>query len=125
MQHDILSLTNDGIMDNRTIIGSLSGKVIHLPDVNKAPMPSIASSGMVMNGKPFSGINMVTSPGQPDVRSCKRKFGLLIPATNTSMESELWSIICNNQGSGGLDGVGFHTVNIQTPKAQLKTEADL
>jgi len=112
-------------MDNRTIIGALSGKVIHLPDVNKAPMPSIASSGMVMNGKPFSGINMDTSPGQPDVRSFKRKFGLLIPATNTSMESELWSIICNNQGAGGLDGVGIHTVNIQTPKAQLKTEADL
>ncbi len=125
LPHDTLSLTNDGIMDNRTIIGALSGKVIHLPDVNKAPMPSIASSGMVIDGRPFSGINMVTSPGQPDVRSFKRKFGLLIPATNTSMESELWSIICNNQGSGGLDGVGIHTVNIQTPKTQLKTEADL
>ncbi len=107
------------------IIGCISGKTILLPEVNEAPMPSIAASGIVKDGKTLSGFSMNTTPGNPDTRSFKRKFGLLIPATNTSMEHELWSIIFNNQKSGGLAGVGIHTVNIQTPKAQLKTAADL
>lgn len=105
--------------------GMISGKPIYLPDVNKPPMPAIAASGIVKNGKPLPDFNLITTPGQPDVRSYKRKFGLLIPATNTSMEHELWSIIFNNQGAGGLDGIGIHTVNIQTPKTRLETEADL
>jgi maleate isomerase len=107
------------------IIGTISGKAIYLPEVNKPPMPSIAASGIVKNGKSLQDFKLVTTPGQPDVRSYKRKFGLLVPATNTSMEHELWSIIFNNQGAGGLDGAGIHTVNIQTPKTRLETEADL
>ncbi|HEV2860932.1 MAG TPA: hypothetical protein VGX48_08005 [Pyrinomonadaceae bacterium] len=63
------------------------------------------------------------SEGYPDVRSFRRKFGLVIPATNTSMENELWSIIFRNQGPGGLRGVGLHTANVITPK--LETAADL
>jgi maleate isomerase len=50
---------------------------------------------------------------------------LLIPATNTSMEHELWSIIINNHGPDELMGVGLHTTNVSTPKPQLKTEEDL
>jgi maleate isomerase len=107
------------------MVGKLSGKNIYLPQVNKAPMPSIAASGIVKNGMPLSDFELINTPGQPDVRSYKKKFGLLIPATNTSMEHELWSIIFNNQGAGGLDGVGIHTVNVQTPKARLETEDDL
>lgn len=107
------------------IIGTISGKPIYLPAVNQPPMPSISAPGVIKNGKPLPDFKLVTTPGQPDVRSYKRKFGLLIPATNTSMEHELWSIIFNNQGAGGLDGIGIHTVNIQTPKTRLETEEDL
>ncbi len=58
----------------------------------------------------------------PDVRSFKRKFGLIIPATNTSMEHELWTIICRNRA---LRGVGVHTSNVITPVPKLETETDL
>ena len=54
-----------------------------------------------------------------------RKFGLVIPATNTSMEHDLWRIIFNNQGINGLKGVGLHTANVVTPRPRLETEADL
>ena len=88
-------------------------------------MPSLAPPGIIHDGikaENFSPID--SSRGYPDVRSFKRKFGLLIPITNTSMEHELWSIILKNQGPNGLRGVGLHTANVLTPKPQLKTEKD-
>jgi maleate isomerase len=110
----------------RTIIGKLSGKKITIPDVNVPPMPSIAPPGVIRDGEKAETFGDIgSSRGYPDVRSFKRKFGLFIPATNTTMEHELWSIIFNNQGPGGLNGVGLHTANVLTPKPQLKTEADL
>lgn len=66
-----------------------------------------------------------STTGYPDVRSFRRKFGLIIPATNTSMEHELWSIIFANQGPHGLRGVGLHTANVITPRPRLATERDL
>jgi len=57
-------------------------------------MPSLAPPGVIHNGEKaesFGGIE--SSRGYPDVRSFKRTFGLFIPATNTSMEHELWSIM--------------------------------
>ncbi len=110
----------------QTIIGKLSGKKITIPDVNVPPMPSLAPPGVIHNGmkaEPFGEID--SSRGYPDVRSFRRKFGLLLPATNTSMEHELWSIVLNNQWPNGLKGVGLHTSNVVTPRPQLKTEADL
>jgi maleate isomerase len=108
------------------ITGQLSGKEIIIPEVNSPPMPSLAAPGVIHNGNPatsFGGID--SNRGYPDVRSFARKFALLIPATNTSMEHELWNIIFNNQGVGELAGVGLHTVNVVTPKPQLKTAEDL
>ena len=110
----------------QTIVGKLSGKKITIPNVNTPPMPSLAPPGVIHNGKKAEDFGEIdSSRGYPDVRSFKRKFGLLIPATNTSMEHELWSIIFRNQGPGGLKGVGIHTVNVLTTKPQLKTEEDL
>lgn len=109
-----------------TFIGILSGKSITLPDVNAPPMPSLAPPGVIHNGKPAEQFGTIdSSRSYPDVRSFRRKFGLLIPATNTSMEHELWSIIFKNQGIEGLQGIGLHTTNVLTPKPVLKTEADL
>ena len=110
----------------QTIVGKLSGKKITIPNVNTPPMPSLAPPGVIHNGKKAEDFGEIdSSRGYPDVKSFKRKFGLLIPATNTSMEHELWSIIFRNQGPGGLKGVGIHTVNVLTTKPQLKTEEDL
>ena len=111
---------------DQIIIGKLSGRTITIPNVNVAPMPSLAPPGVIHNGKKAEGFSSIDSSlGYPDVRSFKRKFGLLIPATNTSMEHELWSIIFKNQGPNGLHGVGLHTANVITPKPHLKTEEDL
>ncbi|HWS86847.1 MAG TPA: hypothetical protein VN282_07775 [Pyrinomonadaceae bacterium] len=110
----------------RTIIGKLSGKKIAIPDVDAPPMPALAPPGVVHDGKKAENFGEIdSSEGYPDVRSFRRKFGLVIPATNTSMEHELWSIIFRNQGPGGLRGVGLHTSNVMTPKPKLETEADL
>ncbi len=105
--------------------GALSGKELRIPDVNAAPMPAIAPPGVVHDGKPTDRVVIDPSRGHPDVRSATRKMGLLIPATNTSMEHELWSILVKNQGPGVLDGVGLHTANVMTPRPALRSEADL
>jgi len=110
----------------QTIIGKLSGKKITIPNVNIPPMPSLAPPGVIYNGEKAENFGEIDSSwGYPDVRSFQRKFGLFIPATNTSMEHELWSIIFKNQGPNGLTGVGLHTANVLTSKPQLKTEEDL
>jgi maleate isomerase len=110
----------------RTIIGKLSGKKITIPAVNAPPMPALAPPGVVHNGRKSESFGEVdSSRGYPDVRSFRRKFGLIIPATNTSMEHELWSIIFKNQGPHGLRGVGLHTANVITPTPKLETEEDL
>lgn len=111
---------------SRTIIGTLSGKKLAIPDVNVPPMPALAAPGIIQNGKKAERFGDIDpSRGYPDVRSFKRKFGLIIRATNTSMEHDLWSIIFKNQGPHGLRGVGLHTVNVITPKPTLETEEDL
>jgi maleate isomerase len=112
--------------NTHTIIGKLSGREIPLPDDNVPPMPALAAPGVIRNGKKAENFGEIdSSRGYPDVRSFRRKFGLIIPATNTSMEHELWSIIFKNQGPHGLRGVGLHTANVVTPKPTLETEDDL
>jgi maleate isomerase len=88
-------------------------------------MPALAEPGVILNGEKADGFAIDSSRGYPDVRSFRRKFGLLVPATNTSMEHELWSIIFNNQGPSGLEGIGLHTSNVLTPRPQLRTKEDL
>ena len=108
------------------ITGALSGKKIVIPNVNTPPMPDLGSTGVIINGQKAENFGSIDAAcGYPDVRSFKRKFGLFIPATNTSMEHELWSIIFSNRGPNGLCGVGLHTANVLTPKPQLKSKDDL
>lgn len=109
----------------QTLIGALSGKQLTIPNVNIPPMPSLAPPGVILNGEKAEFDELSTTEGYPDVRSFKRKFGLLIPATNTSMEHELWSIIFKNQGGSELAGVGLHTSGVSTPSPKLANAADL
>ncbi len=109
-----------------TIVGKLSGSEITIPNANIPPMPLLAPPGVIHNGRKAEHFGEIeSSRGYPDVRSFRRKFGLLIPATNTSTEHELWSIIFRNHGPNQLKGVGLHTANIMTPRPRLETEADL
>jgi maleate isomerase len=108
------------------VIGALSGKRFVVPDVNQVPMPAIAPPGVIYNGALAFGFGDIDGAlAHPDVLSFKRKFGLLIPATNTSMEYELWRILMNNSSPNALAGVGLHVANVNTPKPQLRNEADL
>lgn len=110
----------------QTIVGALSGKTITIPDVDVPPMPALAPPGVIHDGRKAESFGEIdSSRGYPDVRSFRRKFGLIIPATNTSMEHELWSIIGMNPGPRGLSGIGLHTANVVTPKPKLETVADL
>lgn len=116
-------LLRDG---RREMTGKLSGKKIVIPDVNAPPMPLFAPPSVVRDGRAADSFGLIDpARGYPDVRSFARKFGLLVPATNTSMEYDLWDIIFKNQGSNGLRGVGLHTSSIQTPRPKLETETDL
>lgn len=108
------------------LVGSLSGRAIRIPDRNPAPMPLLAEPGVIHNGAKAAGFGAIdASLGYPDARSFRRKFGLLIPATNTSMEHDLWSIVFRNRAPGRLAGVGLHTSNVSTPKPSFATAADL
>lgn len=91
-----------------------------MPELDRPPMPAIARPGVVYNGQPAAGFGEIgVDRGYPDVRSFRRKFGLVIPATNTSMEHELWSIIFRNDGADGLQGVGLHTAPVVTPRPKI------
>ncbi|MCC2643074.1 MAG: putative decarboxylase [Nitrospira sp.] len=108
------------------LTGKLSGRSFTIPDVNRPPMPALAPPGVIHNGEPSERFGAIDgSRGYPDVRSFRRKFGLLIPATNTSMEHDLWSIVLKNQEPSALRGVGLHTTNVLTPTPRLQTETDL
>ena len=110
----------------RQIVGGLSGRAITLPNPDVPPMPALAPPGVIHDGRAAAGFGALDpARGYPDVRSFRRKFGLIIPATNTSMEHELWSIVFSNQGPDELRGVGLHTANVVTPRPRLETEEDL
>lgn len=104
-----------------TITGALSGRPVFIPDVNVPPMPSIAPPGPIYNGEPTDVFNVAKlSDGHPDACSYRRRFGLIIPATNTTMESELWNILVRNRDNG-LDGIGLHTSTVMTPKPDVSS----
>src|SRR5687767_12623380 len=100
-----------------------TGKTMATTNRKTSAKPALAPSGIIYNGMAAEGFGSIqSSRGYPDGRSFRKKFGLVIPATNTSMEHELWSIIFANPR---LRGVGLHTVNVITPSPKLETDADL
>lgn len=89
-------------------------------------MPSLAPPGVIHDGQPVPGFEaMGRGRGYPDVRSFRRKFGLLLPATNTSMEHELWSILRRNSDRAAVAGVGLHTANVITPRPRFGNAQEL
>jgi len=108
---------SEGPPVGKTIVGTLSGRPIFIPDVNAPPMPSIAPPGPILDGRPTDAFDAAKlSDGHPDACSYRRRFALVIPATNTTMESELWDILVRNRDRG-LDGIGLHTSTVVTKPA--------
>jgi maleate isomerase len=107
----------------RVVQSLLSGRSISLPDVNRAPMPSLAPTGVIFNGAPVPGFGRISAEsGYADVLSHRRKLGLLIPATNTTMEAELWRLIC---ATPELEGIGIHVANVITPRPKFGNAEEL
>ena len=101
------------------VTGVLSGTALGIPDINV----DVLTGGAVVNGAHDGRFAPQDPPagGYPDVRSFRRRFGLLIPATNTIMEHELWSLLVANGAAAGVDGVGLHTTTVITPKPDIST----
>lgn len=121
------SPASPGTTGSIAIRGQLSGRTITIPNVNNPPMPLIVEPGVVHNGQPVEGFGSIGSAGlgYPDACSFRRRFGLLLPATNTVMEHELWGLIFANQGAGALAGVGLHTTTVAIPRPEVGTAEGL
>jgi maleate isomerase len=102
-EFQISSPKNDESRSANLKTGSLSKKHVSIPSVNVSPSADLAQVAY------------------PDARSFRQRFGLLIPATNTTMEHELWSIIFANPERDGLAGVGLHTSPVLTPRPDVSS----
>ncbi len=108
----------------KSVLGRRSGNSIAMPHADVSPMPALTPPGVLHNGRKAEGFGDIgASLAYPDVRSFRRKFGLVIPATNTSMEHELWGLLFGNQHA--LRGLGLHTSTVATPTPKLAGEVDL
>jgi maleate isomerase len=89
-------------------------------------IPALAPPGVILDGRPARGFEALAEGGSyPDGLSPTMKFGLLLPATNTTMEQELWRLVVGNSGPGRLQGVGLHTTVVPTPRPRLGNAAEL
>jgi len=101
------------------MIGALSGRPLRTPDVDVARF----DAGTVVNGRRDTRFDpsLQATARHPDNRSFRRRFGLLLPATNTILEHELWSLLVTNGEAAGIDGVGLHSTPVITPKPDIST----
>ena len=92
----------------------------------KEVKPIFSEDGIYFNGKfiPKYG-NIDRNAYHQDPLHQHKKFGLIVPATNTTMEKEIWSILINNHDVESLRGIGFHTSNVVTPKPEIKNNEDI
>lgn len=99
--------------------GALSGRLLHIPDVDV----EMLTGGAVVNGARDERFAPTQLPAErhADNRSHRRRFGLLLPATNTIIEHELWSLLMANGEVAGIDGVGLHSTPVITPKPDIST----
>ena len=101
-----------------TVTGGLSGETFTLPDVNSGYPAAmmIGKDGAVIEEFP-------RGAGYPDVRSHRLKLGVLIPASNTTVESEMWDVLLSNREA--LAGVGLHASPILTPSPRFGNAEEL
>jgi maleate isomerase len=103
---------------SKEIVGPLSLAAFCRPDVDSGyPVAKLID----MNGVEVEGFPR--GDGFPDTRSHQLKLGVLVPATNCTVESEMWDIIVRNREV--LAGVGIHTTNIVTPAPKFGNAGEL
>ncbi len=100
------------------MLGALSGETFIRPDVNSGyPVAAmIDKDGSIIEA-------FQRGSGYPDVRSHRLKLGVLIPATNCIVESEMWDVILSNRDV--LPGVGLHMSTILTTAPNFGTAEEL
>lgn len=102
-----------------SLVGALSGRTLHIPDIDV----EMLTSGAVVDGAPDGRFtpSAESAVRHPDSRSHRRRFGLLLPATNTIIEHELWSLLIANGEAASIDGVGLHATPVITPRPDIGT----
>jgi maleate isomerase len=103
-----------------TLQGTLSGRAVPHPDVDSG-YPSIEP--ILMHGGADMTVTRIMGEraapaGHPDTLNSNLKIGLLIPSTNTTIETELWELILRNRSV--LPGVGLHSVSVLTPDPAIR-----
>lgn len=100
-----------------TLRGGVSGTALTIPDTTSGyPEASLSLRGSGQTQRFSRGF------GYPDTENHRFKLGVLVPATNCTVEAEMWRILgCNPQ----VSGVGLHTGLISTPDARFGDAGEL
>lgn len=110
--------TNGVEAPNRTtvITGGLTGEEIKIPDVNSG-YPKAFRGCDVENPDHWFPIG----EGQKDFLEHRRKFAVIIPSTNTTVEYDFWKMLFK----AGIQGVGFHSGGILISAPKLSSDEDM
>lgn len=110
--------TNGVEATNRTkiITGGLTGEEIKIPDVNSG-YPKCFRGTDPANPEHWFPIG----EGHPDFLEYRRKFAVIIPSTNTTVEYDFWKMLWKS----GIMGVGFHSAGILISAPKLATDEDM
>ena len=88
--------------------------------------PIFTKDGVYFNGEFVENYgNIDRNAFHEDPLHASKKFGLIVPATNTTMEKEIWSVLIENHNIKSLRGIGFHTSNVVTPRPQINNQKDI
>jgi len=100
----------------QNIVGALSGQKIWIPDVNSGYSQP---AGRHLKGPEGVPCWKEEYAGSADQLSHRLKIGLLVPMANTTVEHEMWHMLCSNPA---LKGVGIHNTNIEVCKYSASAE---
>lgn len=118
--------TNGIVAKNNTrkLIGGLTGNTIRLPDIDTGyPKCKIAPVGNLEPGSKVQETWLDLSKGGfKDYLSNLRKFMIVVPSTNTTVEQDFWRMLHSNKA---LDGVGLHSSPILISSPKLASDADM
>lgn len=103
--------------------GALASTALWSVRVQASAPQVLGPAGAVHDGRAIGSLGIDATRTHPDVRSHRAKIGVLLPATNTTVEHELWRLVFDNRAA--LDGVGLHTTPVATPRPVLRGAGDL
>lgn len=106
--------------------GLLSNKKLKYADSYFHPKPLFTDNGIYYNGDFLDDYAHIDRKiYHRDPLHTGKKFALIVPATNTTMEKEIWNVLMNNHAVKSLQQIGFHTSNVLIPKLKIETEHDI